>query len=150
MLIGGLAGSLHGSPAHTNDADIVPLPSASNYERLSRALRSLGAELRTDAGPVPFDPHPALLQSMAMLHLTARFGDLDLATRPAGGATYDELARSAVAYDVEGMVVRAASLDHVIASKRAADRPKDRVTIPILQALREELGQAAIERNRAE
>lgn len=35
---------------------------------------------------------------------------------------------------------RVASLDKIIASKEAADRAKDQVVLPILYALREELG----------
>ena len=41
VLVGGLAGVLHGSPAMTNDADIVPSKGEGNLERLADALRAL-------------------------------------------------------------------------------------------------------------
>ena len=38
-----------------------------------------------------------------------------------------------------GVPVQLASLDHLIRSKTAADRPKDRAALPLLQALRDRL-----------
>lgn len=142
ILIGGLAAVLHGSPATTNDADIVPEPSSENLGRLAAMLRSVDARLRVDDEPdgVAFDPHPALLGSISVLDLTTRLGDLDLALRPAGLGDFDELAAAAVEFDVEGVIIRVASLDDVIRSKEAAGRAKDRATLPTLYALRDEIG----------
>ena len=93
VLIGGLAAVLHGSPAMTNDADIVPARDGRNLERLAGALRALRARLRVSDTPdgVEFDPHPALLQSMATLNLTTRCGDLDLTFSPAALDDFDAL-----------------------------------------------------------
>ena len=141
VIIGGLAGVLHGSPATTNDADIMPNPSPENLERLSELLRDIDARLRVadSVDGVPFDPHPSLLASMAMLNTTTRHGDLDIGFRPAGLDDYAELRRSAVQFDIEGVPVWVASLDDVIRSKETADRPKDHATLPLLRALRDEL-----------
>jgi hypothetical protein len=43
VLIGGLAGALHGSPAATNDADICPARTPDNLSHLAAALVELGA-----------------------------------------------------------------------------------------------------------
>ena len=141
VLIGGLAAVLHGSPAMTNDADIVPAQDPANLDRLAAALRSLDARLRVAEDPdgVAFDPHPALLASMAMLNLTTTAGDLDLAFAPAGLDDYDALVRASVPYEIAGFEIRVASLADIIRSKEAADRPKDRATLPLLHALAEEI-----------
>lgn len=39
----------------------------------------------------------------------------------------------------DGLVIRVASLDDVIASKRAANRPKDVAALPYLESLRDAL-----------
>ena len=56
VVIGGLAGILHGSPLVTFDADICPERSASNREQLASALREMGARIRTSDVPdgLPF------------------------------------------------------------------------------------------------
>lgn len=141
ILIGGLAAVLHGSTAMTNDADILPSPEPENVGRLSQALKDLNARLRVETSPdgIEFDPHPALISSMAMLNMNTRCGDLDLTFSPAGIADYAEAARNSVVYELDGLAVRVAALDDIIRSKEAANRPKDHATLPILRALREEL-----------
>ena len=141
VLVGGLAGVLHGSTAMTNEADIVPARNAENLERLADALRDLDARLRTADTPdgVAFDPHPALLDSMAMLNMTTRCGDLDLTFSPAALDDYDALEANSEQFELAGCVVKVAALADIIRSKEAANRPKDHATLPILRALAEEI-----------
>ena len=46
VLIGGIAGRVHGSPTVTNDLDICYRRTKANCERLANTLRELGARLR--------------------------------------------------------------------------------------------------------
>ena len=144
VLIGGLAAVLHGSTAMTNDADIVPERSPKNLERLSRALANLGAKIRSTEDPdgVAFDPHPSLLDSVAMLNMTTRCGDLDMTFTPAGLHSYSGLEAASVTFDLDGVRVKVASLSDIIRSKAAADRPQDRAVLPILYALQDEIRRA--------
>ena len=141
VLIGGLAAVLHGSTAMTNDADILPEPSAANLERLAAALRALDARIRSEMTPdgVAFDPHPDLLKSVTVLNLTTRCGDLDLAMAPVGLAGYEAVRADSTVFRLAGHDVPVASLADIIRSKEAADRPKDRATLPILYALEDEI-----------
>ncbi len=141
VLIGGLAAVLHGSTAMTNDADILPSSDEENLKRLSSALKDLRARLRVHSDPagVEFDPHPALIASMAMLNMTTRCGDLDLTFSPAGLSGYEAVLANSVTYQLSGHTVHVAALDDIIRSKQAANRPKDHATLPILQALKEEI-----------
>lgn len=141
VLIGGLAAVLHGSPATTNDADIMPEPSQTNLTRLAAALRDVDARIRVDDEPagVPFDPHPALLASISVLDTTTMYGDLDVAMAPAGVQDYASLAGAAIEFDIDGFTILVAALDDIIRSKEAADRAEDHATLPLLHALRDEI-----------
>ena len=65
-------------------------------------------------------------------------GDLDCLGIPAGTLGYDDLMKSAVDVDLDGLVVAVASIDDLIRMKRAAGRPRDLAELEILGALRDE------------
>jgi predicted nucleotidyltransferase len=71
--------------------------------------------------------------------LNTAFGRFDLLVNPDPGVDYASLLSNSVDAVVTGVPVRVASLDDLIAMKRAAGRPKDRVELEILGALREEI-----------
>jgi hypothetical protein len=58
---------------------------------------------------------------------------------PAGTDGFAELDPAATDEDLDGLVVRVASLDDLIRMKRAADRRQDRIAVEWLSALRDEL-----------
>lgn len=139
VVIGGMAAVIHGSPMATVEADVVPSTDPDNLARLAEALEDLAARIRTPDDPagVAFDPHPTLLATMKMVNLTTRCGDLNLTFEPAALGGFDDIVPITV--DLDTVEVSVATLDDVIRSKRAADRPKDRAVLPVLEALRDEL-----------
>ena len=149
VVIGGLAGILHGAPVNTNDADICPDPDPENVDRLAAALRAMGARIRTHAEPdgIPFAADRHVLSRMAMVNLVTEYGDFDISFKPAASDGYADLVKHAVEFDVDGLRVKVAALDDVIRSKETANRAKDQRALPILYALRDEL--ARQERDRA-
>ena len=144
VLIGGLAATLHGSSDLTKDADICPDPSPENRERLAAALRDIRARVRTEAEPdgVRFSVDAEFLQRTQLVNLTTRYGDFDIAFQPAGRG-YEDLVNDAIELEIDGTVVRVASLSDIIRSKEVANRPKDRATLPILYALQDEIARGA-------
>jgi len=141
VLIGGLAATLHGSSALTNDADICPDASSENLERLAAALHEMKARVRNESEPdgVAFAADSDFLRRMQLVNLTTRFGDFDIAFQPAGSQGYEDLVRDAIEMEIDGTVVRVASLADIIRSKEAANRPKDRAALPVLYALEDEI-----------
>lgn len=139
IVIGGLAAQVHGSPSLTGDVDICHSLARANLDRLEIALRGLSAIRRNlpDAVRAPIDAHALRLGEV--FTLTTRAGDLDLLAHPDPGLDFETLSRSAVLVEILGVLVRVASIDDLIAMKRAAGRPKDRVEVEILGALREEI-----------
>jgi len=140
VLIGGLAAKAHGSPSLTVDLDICYARDRGNLDRLAAALRELGAVLRGAPPDLTFRLDAETLRRGDHYTLTTIGGDLDILGTPAGTAGYEELEANAEEADLEGgFAVRIASLDDLIRMKRAAGRPKDRVELEILGALREEI-----------
>jgi hypothetical protein len=137
VLIGGMAATLHGAEYVTADLDITPSTVADNLDRLSAALSELDAHIRApgEVGGLPFSHDAASLARADVWNLTTRFGDLDLAFRPAGTAGYDDLRRDAVTIDIHGVTAVVASLADVVRSKAAAGRDKDRQALPMLRRL---------------
>ena len=141
VLIGGLAAVLHGSPLPTIDADICPLRDEENLRRLAAALEELDARVRTaeTAGGVPFPRDATFLSRVTLLNLVTLAGDLDLSFTPAGTAGYADLAIHAEVVPIYGVPVLVASLEDVIRSKEAANRPKDLRALPTLRQLLDEI-----------
>jgi hypothetical protein len=148
VLIGGAAAVAHGSTLATEDVDLTPARDRGNLDRLGEALLELRARIRTANEPegVEFPCNGRFLAAMpTMLNLTTEAGDIDLALAPAGFADgYEALAPRASEIDFgDGAVVLVAALDDIIASKRAADRPKDRAALPYLEALADEIARGS-------
>ena len=139
VVIGGLGARLHGSPVITNDADICYERSDDNLDRLATALGELGARLRGVDEDVPFKLDARTLREGDHFTFTTSAGSVDCLGTPAGVEGFDELARSAVTFDVDGFSVLVASLEDLIRMKRAAGRPKDLIAAEWLSALRDEL-----------
>jgi len=137
VVIGGVAARLHETGYATVDVDICPSNAETNLVNLSRALRELGARLRIegDESGVRFDPHPDALRQVATMTLITDQGPLDLCFEPAGFPDgYEDLVDQSTTIVVAAVDVPVASLADVVASKRAAGRPKDIVVLPALEA----------------
>ena len=78
------------------------------------------------------------LEAILVLNLITKFGELDIVVRPSGTG-YESLASHSLVVTVHGVDVPLAALRDVIASKQAANRPRDRQTLPTFRALNERL-----------
>jgi len=141
VLIGGLAAILHGSPQTTFDADICPARDDDNLAKLASALWEMGARIRTSDAPggLAFSCDVPFLRNVSILNLVTAFGDLDLSFTPSGTGGYDDLVEHSLSMSIQGHGVRVASLEDVIRSKEAANRPKDQAALPLLRQLLQEL-----------
>jgi hypothetical protein len=143
VVLGGFAAIIHGSSLPTEDIDVIPSRSEANLERLATALKRLGTKIRTSDEPIETRIDAAFIRNMPhMLNLVTQFGDIDLVFTPAGTLkSYDQwFERSRRAQLREGVVVAVADLEDIIASKTAANRPKDQRSLPYLESLRDQLG----------
>jgi hypothetical protein len=135
VVVGGIAAVLWGSPRNTFDLDVCPATDPGNLEALARALVELEARLRGIEEDVPFSPDARTLGQVEMLTLDTTAGPLDLVMRPDGAPVYDRLRRSATRVDIGAAAVLVASIEDLIAMKRAAGRPKDELDVEELEAI---------------
>lgn len=139
VLIGGLAAAVRGSPVITGDLDICYARDEENLRALAGALRRLRARLRGVEEDVPFRPDAETLRSGDHFTFSTAVGPLDCLGTPAGTDGFADLDPSATDEDLDGLVVRVASLEDLIRMKRAAGRPQDLIALEWLSALRDEL-----------
>jgi hypothetical protein len=142
VVLGGFAAIVRGSSLPTKDIDVIPSRDRSNLDRLGRALTRMNAMIRISGDPVPTKIDGAFLANMPnMLNLVTDFGEMDLTFSPAGSAGDFEGWKKGATLEVidDGLTVLVASLDDIIDSKRAANRPKDQMALPYLESLRDEI-----------
>jgi predicted nucleotidyltransferase len=126
VVIGGMAGIARGSSYPSYDLDIAYARDKGNVRRLVSALGEIGVRLRGAPADLPFLLDQRTIENGANFTFVTPFGDLDVLADISGIRSYDELAAGAEEKEIFGLPVRVASLDHLIAMKRAANRPKDR------------------------
>lgn len=137
VLIGGMAGIVHGSPFPTEDVDVTPEATRENLVRLSDALRELDAKVRAAEldEPLPFSHDADSLATARVWNLSTKYGDLDISFEPAGTEGYGDLSQEAVEAKIGDAAISVASLADVIRSKQAANRPKDQRVLPTLREI---------------
>ncbi|MGD0454030.1 MAG: nucleotidyl transferase AbiEii/AbiGii toxin family protein [Solirubrobacteraceae bacterium] len=133
VVVGGVAVILQASPRFTKDLDICYASGQENLDRLGAVLIELGAKLRGVDEDLPFVPDGRALRHTQILTLTTADGGLDLLVEPDGSPGYPALRRRADQIDLDGIVVRVASVEDLIAMKRATGRPQDLVDLESLE-----------------
>jgi predicted nucleotidyltransferase len=138
VLIGGVAGIVHGSARTTYDIDLVYARTDANIERLVKALSSHAPYLRDVAPGLPFSWDAKAIRGGLNFMFTTNLGHLDLFGELAGGETYNDLLPHCL--DVEAFDVRFKCVDlpTLIRIKEVAGRAKDREAIAELRVLLQE------------
>ncbi len=139
VLIGGFAAAVRGSPMITGDLDICHARDEENRRSLAVALERLNARLRGVSEDVPLRLDAQTLGAGDHFTFTTDAGPLDCLGTPSGTDGFADLNASATDEDLDGLVVRVASIEDLIRMKRAAARPQDLIAVEWLSAIRDEL-----------
>jgi hypothetical protein len=144
IVVGGIAGRAWGSPTITNDLDICYERTEENHRVLAAALQDVGATLRGASADLPLILDERTFAMGDSFTFETSVGPLDCLGTPSGTTGYADLAKNAAEIDLDDdLRVRVCSLDDLIRMKRAAGRPKDRVELEILAAVKEERERAS-------
>lgn len=139
VIIGGIAGRLLGSPTLTNDLDVCYARDRKNLSALSGALLELEATLRGAPHGLPFRPDVPTLEAGDSFTFRTNAGNLDCIGTPAGSRGFQDLIAGATNMSIGQMSVPVVALEDLIRLKEASGRPKDRIELEILAALKEEI-----------
>jgi len=135
-LIDGLAMTCHGSAYLTDTCRLVYARDPENLAAIVAALAPLKPRLRGTPEGLPFRWDRRTLQAGANFTLVTDAADMDLLGFVPGVESFENLFSRAVEMELFGLAVRVASVDDLIAMKRAANRPKDPQHLLELEALR--------------
>ena len=131
VLIGNAAAAMHGAPVTTLDFDFMFRETAANLGKLKRVAAQLNATILR-----PFYPVSKLYRMVD----DASGLQADFMPVIHGVRSFKGLRSRAVERKVGRMSVLVASIDDIIASKRAAGRERDLAVLPVLEKTREAMG----------
>jgi predicted nucleotidyltransferase len=138
VIIGGVAATLHGAARVTFDLDIVYDRSIENLGRFVRALAPFQPYLRGAPPGLPFLFDSETLRRGLNFTLTTTEGPIDLLGELTGVGSFSDVLANSVTAQLFGAEYRFLDLEALIASKRAAGRPKDLEAIAELEAIKQE------------
>ncbi|MGH7653186.1 MAG: hypothetical protein ACREN6_00855 [Gemmatimonadaceae bacterium] len=125
VLVGAAALQLWGTTRATRDVDILIDPTVANARRILRALSHLGFGFAKALAPEEIVSRPVTI-----------IGDVpnvDIFTR-AWNLKYEQAAPAATTFDLEGIKIPVASIEHLIESKRTG-RLQDAADIEVLEEI---------------
>ena len=143
VVVGGVAVVVQALPRYTKDLDITYATNPDNLVALGAVLNGVGARLRGVDEDLPFVADARTLRQTQILTLETSLGALDLLVNPPGAPPYVQLRDRADRIELDGVEVRIASIDDLIAMKQAAGRPQDVVDIEALGIARRRRGRRA-------
>ena len=141
IIVGGVAGILHGSARATYDVDLVYSRNEQNIQRLASVLAPYNPYLRNAPVGLPFVWDVKTIRHGLNFTLTTTVGDIDLLGEVAGGDTYNDLLSHSFEVEAFGVRFKCLDLPTLIRIKEATGRPKDREAIAELRVLLEETEQ---------
>ena len=138
IVIGGIAGIIHGSAYPTYDFDVLYARDERNLERMAAALEELGVTLRGAPADLPFKPDARTLSAGCNFTFDTEYGGFDILGEAAGMRPYDLIRADAKIERAWGAAVPVASIDDLIRMKRAAGRGKDKLMAEELVVIAED------------
>jgi len=134
VLVGGLAVNAWGYLRATRDVDVVPDPDGANLEKLDALLRELGGKVDVGGRLLDSDAISTFLRTGDRTLVKTELGQVDVMQGLPQVPRFEDLEQQARDVDVEGLVVRVCSLEHLLEMKRASDRPRDHEDVEALEA----------------
>ena len=135
VVIGGVAGVLHGGSRLTNDLDLCYDAAPDNVERLIGVLHGWEPYPRGWPPGLPFVLDTRTFATTPLLTLTPHLGDLDLLDRVEPIGDYAAVRDASVDLPILGVTLPTLDLPALLRVKRHVNRRKDQEAVHELEAL---------------
>lgn len=136
VIVGGFAGVVHGCSYVTQDIDICCDFSVANLSRLQKALSNIHPIHRMTPNRQPLKLTEENCGQFKNLYLDTDIGRLDCVSFISGVGDFQTVKKKSTLIEAENIQLRVLSLDALIESKKAMNRPHDREVILQLEAIK--------------
>ena len=137
VIVGGFAGIVHGCTYVTQDIDICCDFSPANLLALQRAISDLDPVHRMTPRRKKLELTEETCAQLKNLYLDTKEGPLDCLSLIDGLGDYGRAKQESELIIVEGTKMRVLSLDALVRTKKAMNRPRDTEAISQLEAIKE-------------
>jgi hypothetical protein len=137
VVVGGVSAVLQGVPIVTQDLDLCYRRTPENMRKLVEVLVPLNARPRGLPADVPVRFDERSLQMGCNFTLEIEDEHLDLLGEMSGIGNYEQVLPDTILLTFETFTLRTLSIQQLIATKEAANRPKDHAALPTLRAFRD-------------
>jgi predicted nucleotidyltransferase len=129
VIIGGFAGVVHGCTYVTQDVDICCDFSVPNLLKISKSLKRVHPVHRMTPNRLKLELNQSNASQFRNLYLDTDIGQLDCLSFVQGVGDYHKVKERSLLIEVEGVKMRVLNIEALIESKKAMNRPKDRLMI---------------------
>jgi len=136
VIVGGFAGVVHGCTYVTQDIDICCDFSPDNLLALQEAISDLEPVHRMTPDRKKLKLSDKTCTQFKNLYLDTEKGQLDCLSFIDGLGDYSRARQESELIEVEDMKIRVLSLDALIRTKRALNRPRDKAAIMQLESIK--------------
>jgi len=136
VIVGGFAGVVHGCSYVTQDIDICCDFSPKNLLLLLKALDDVHPVHRMTPKRIKFEVNEENIKQLKNLYLDTDIGQLDCLGFIDGIGSFDNVKKSSVQIEVEGLKIYVLSMDALIKSKKAMSRQRDKDALKQLEAIK--------------
>ena len=136
VIVGGFAGVAHGCTYVTQDIDICCDFSPANLFALQKAISDLDPVHRMTPNRKKLKLTDKTCVQFKNLYLDTKNGQLDCLSFIDGLGDYNRAKQESELIEVEDMKIRVLSLDALIKTKRAMNRPRDKAAVLQLESIR--------------
>jgi predicted nucleotidyltransferase len=138
VLVGGLAVNAWGYLRATRDVDFVPDPNPENLARLNSLLKDLDGKVDVGGKLLAGSAISTFLRTGDRTLVATELGQIDVLQGLPQVPPFAVLEEQAKDVDLDGLVIRVCSLEHLIEMKRLSERARDHEDLAALEAVQQE------------